>query len=444
MEILSGLAGHPERSAPVIHVAGSKGKGSVTGMISAMLEAAGFFPARYTSPHVSEYRERITAGSRYFDESVYIQAGMELWEIAETVQRGSKKAYALFDTQSERGEAPSFFELLTLYFFLCARAARRDVLVVETGMGGRLDATNIVDPLVSVITAIELEHTQYLGNTIAAIAGEKAGIIKAGRPLVLFEQEAEALNVFQEAALEKGAPLYYFPRLAEIQSLCFDRQGTDFSLVFKDGEGTAPQKETPPFRRLSDTGKIDITLSIPGKIQGKNAGLSILALKAAFPRIGAEAIRSGLRNFRLPARFERIRENPPVIIDGAHTPRSTELCADTFTSLYGEGGILLFGCTAGKDGETMARLLAPHFSRIIVTAPGSFKTSDPEKLFRFFQYEAEKIERPAQPRVSFMKDTEQAVRAALNLGEESGLPLLGTGSFYLAAAIRQEPHCKKS
>ncbi|MDR0760472.1 MAG: tetrahydrofolate synthase, partial [Treponema sp.] len=157
MEFLSGMAGHPEKSAPVIHVAGSKGKGSVTGMIAAMLEQWGKKTARYTSPHVSEYRERIALDGGFFEESCYIAAGEELRELLRAVPERGEKAAALFNPAFPHGEEPSFFELLTLYIFLCARRARCDVMVVETGMGGRLDATNIVDPLVSVITSIELE-----------------------------------------------------------------------------------------------------------------------------------------------------------------------------------------------------------------------------------------------------------------------------------------------
>ncbi|MDR1587474.1 MAG: tetrahydrofolate synthase, partial [Treponema sp.] len=205
MEFLAALAGRPERCAPSIHIAGSKGKGSVTGMLSSMLEAAGRRVARYMSPHVSDYRERISLGASFFDEDVYRAAGGEVRRIAESLGAGNSGA-GPFDPRHEEGEGPSFFELLTLFFFLCARRGNCDVMVVETGMGGRLDSTNIVNPLVSVITVIELEHTEFLGNTLAAVAGEKAGIIKPGRPLVLGEQPPGALEVFRKRAAEKGSP----------------------------------------------------------------------------------------------------------------------------------------------------------------------------------------------------------------------------------------------
>jgi dihydrofolate synthase/folylpolyglutamate synthase len=430
MKVLSALAGHPERAAPVIHIAGSKGKGSVTGMITAVLEASGLKTARYSSPHVTEYRERIMAGNDFFDESIYVEAGGELVSVAAMLRKAPKGSSAENTGMKDRGKAPdlphdageepTFFELLTLFFFLCARRSRCDIMVVETGMGGRLDATNIVDPLLSVITSIELEHTDYLGDTISAIAGEKAGIIKPGKPLILAEQEAEALAVFIKTAEENHAPLCYFPDMAAIDKLRIHRNGVDFTLIFKrSGFFSSP---------------LDMAIPIPGEVQAKNAGLAVLALKTAFPSIGAETIRAALGGFRLPARFETICRAPRVIIDGAHTPKSIAYCVKTFTALYGKGGILLFGCADGKDAESMAKVLVPHFSHIIITTPGTFKVSYPEKVYGIFKKEANPEDRGLI--IELMKETKAAVQRAFELGRAAELPVLGTGSFYLASEIR--------
>jgi dihydrofolate synthase/folylpolyglutamate synthase len=422
MGALTALAGHPEKCAPVIHVAGSKGKGSVTGMISAILEAEGFKTARYTSPHVSEYRERIMRGNTFFPESLYAEAGNELREVTEAL--GKSRGSSLFDPREPNGEEPTFFELLTLYFFLCARKARCQVMVLETGMGGRLDATNIVEPLVSVITLIELEHTEYLGPTIAAIAGEKAGIIKPGRPLILAEQEEEALDVFKTRCGQKDSPLIYFPDTAEMEKAEISREGTAFTLAFKKpGFFDSP---------------LELFLPVPGEIQGKNAGLAILAAKTAFPALGETAVRQGLEGFRLPARFEEITRDPPLVIDGAHTRRSMKECAATFTRLYGEGGVLIFGCAAGKDAGSMAEILLPHFSVIVITTPGTYKKSDPAGLYAIFREGLSKTARgPGEEDLLFIPETGRAILKAAELGRERGLPVLGTGSFYLAAEIRQ-------
>jgi dihydrofolate synthase/folylpolyglutamate synthase len=389
-------------------------------MISAILEAGGKRTARYTSPHVTEYRERITRGSEFFDSPVYIAAGEELRELARALEGTTRPEFRLFDPHFDFGERPSFFELLTLYFFLCARQAKSEVLVVETGMGGRLDATNIVDPLVSVITSIELEHTEFLGNTLGAIAGEKAGIIKPGRPLILMGQEPETLAVFEQTAAAQKAPLRYFPALGKVRNIRVSAGGTRFTLDL-DRAGVFP-------------GPLDLSISIPGEIQAKNAGLAALAAKTAFPGLEEDALRRGLRTFSLPGRFERIGEDPVLIIDGAHTPQSVRFCLNTFSSLYGAGGILIFGCAAGKDAAAMARFLTPHFSRIIITTPGSFKKSDPPGVFALFREEAAFL---GAPPPLLMEDTKAAIAEALRLGREWGLPVLGTGSFYLAAEIRE-------
>jgi dihydrofolate synthase/folylpolyglutamate synthase len=419
-ELLVELSGHPERSAPSIHVAGSKGKGSVTGMITAMLAGMGLKAARYTSPHVTEYRERITLGSEFFGEEVYIAAGEELRKIVDTLPESGGPGYALFNPESPEGEEPTFFELLTVFFFLCVRIAKCDIMVVETGIGGRLDSTNVVDPLVSVITSIELEHTEFLGETVTAIAREKAGIIKQERPLILLEQEDETLEIFRKAAAVKNAPLVYFPEAVQIENFSYDRRHSSFSLAFKK---TAFFPEG-----------LNLSLPTPGEIHAKNAALAILAVKTAFPEIGPEVVTSALKDFRLPARFERIREEPPVIIDGAHTPLSTGFCTETFTSLYGKQGILIFGCAARKDAVTMAKTLIPNFSRIIITTPGAFKVSNPEQVRNIFSDLIK--ERREKPELIFIKNTDEAIEKALSLGETTGLPVLGIGSFYLAAEIR--------
>ncbi|MDR1445164.1 MAG: tetrahydrofolate synthase [Treponema sp.] len=412
MKVLCDLAGNPETAAPAIHVAGSKGKGSVTGMIAAILNAAGCKAARYSSPDVMEKRERITLGNYFFDETVYVEAGKELAQLVKKLySRGGAGAH-LFDPSREDGEIVTFFELITLYFFLCARYARCNALVVETGMGGRLDATNIVSPQAAVITLIELEHTEYLGNTLEAVAGEKAGIIKAHTPLVLAAQTDEALAVFRREALAKDAPLLYFPDIAEVRDIRVCKTGTQFDLRLPRG----------------NLGRFSV--KIPGEVQAYNAGLAALAVQQVYPRIGAEEIRRGLEDFSLPARFEQIMENPELVIDGAHTPKSAEQCRDTFLSLYGGGGILIFGCTAGKSAAAMAEIFAPHFSRIIITTPGTFKKSNPGELYRIF---GEKLR--GNTELLLIPDTVRAVELALE--KSSGLPVLGAGSFYLAAEIRK-------
>jgi dihydrofolate synthase/folylpolyglutamate synthase len=174
-------------------------------------------------------------------------------------------------------------------------------------------------------------------------------------------------------------------------------------------------------------------------VQAENAALAITAVKTAFPQINEDTIRQGLANLYLPARFEKISgdcSQPPFIIDGAHTPESLELCVENFCSLYGEGGILVFGCAADKDAETMAHIIASRFSKIIITTPGTFKTSNPALVYKAFAALAEE-------KTQLVLDTQEAVKLALDFahGEDVELPILGTGSFYLVSEIRKFKPC---
>ena len=430
MEALSQLAGNPHKCAPSVHIAGSKGKGSVTSMLAAMLTEAGLRTSRYMSPHVSDFRERICLDGSFFSENTYCEAGDELRRITDELLPSliESKSAVLFDTENADGCWPTYWELLTLYFFFCSRRSNCDIMVIETGLGGRLDSTNIVDPLVSVITLIELEHTSFLGNTIAEIAGEKAGIIKKGKPVVLAKQCDEALEVFRKKAHETESPLVYFPESAELSNINITAQGTEFSLSLSG-----------PFTDFSQSA---LSVPIPGKVQAENAALAVTALAVIshnFPYMNKETqrgnydnfIRKGLAKSVIPARFEKILNNPTLIIDGAHTAESFSLCTETFCSLCGEGGVLIFGCAADKDPLPMAKNAAPLFSKIIITTPGTFKASNPDGIFKAFADAA------GNEKVMLIKGTQEAVRRAVNYAKEKNFSILGTGSFYLAAEIRK-------
>jgi dihydrofolate synthase/folylpolyglutamate synthase len=421
MKILAELAGNPEACAPAIHVAGSKGKGSVTGMIASILNHSGYQCGCYASPHVMDFRERLSLGTRFFDEKTYQEAGDELRQITEKLIISDNPEYAVFQKGNETGEEPTFFELMTLWFFLCSRRAKVKAMAVETGMGGRLDATNILDPAASVITIIELEHTEILGNTITAIAGEKAGIIKKGRPVIVARQKEEALEVFQQKARETQSPLFYFPEYAEIHDVKIQKEGTFFGLKLQNPRDGKLQH----FK--------DLRLSISGEIQAENAGLALLAVRIAFPEIPDKAIEKGLADFSLPGRFQCILSDPVLVIDAAHTFRSAESCVKTFTCLYGNQGILIFGCGADKNTRAMAEVFIPEFSRIIITTPGTFKKSFPEEVYQTFIQTAN--ENGHRLEIQFIPETEKALKAALELAKDLKLPILGTGSFYLIAEL---------
>jgi dihydrofolate synthase/folylpolyglutamate synthase len=420
LALLAEAGGHPERCAPAFHVAGSKGKGSVTGMLSAVLDAAGWRVVWYMSPHVADVRERIMLGKGFLDEAVYTACGEETEALQKRLCDPANAEYRLFQGKDENCYPPTYFELLTFYSFFCARMAGANMQVVETGMGGRFDPTNVIDPLVSMISVIELEHTAFLGNTLAEIAFEKAGIIKPGKPVVLAEQHAEVLPVFQKAAKERNAPLYYLPDLVAVENVRVSGAGTRFTLV--------------PKNRAVFPNEMELGIGIPGAVQAKNAALAVAALKVVMPEIGDDVIKTALGTFSLPARFEKIADDPLVVIDGAHTTLSVELAIREWTALYGDGGVLLFGCAEDKNVTAMARALLPYFSSITITTPGSYKVSYPANVFDVFTAEA--VQLNPSCKITLVTETQEAVGIMVAEARTKNLPLFCTGSFYLAAEVR--------
>ncbi len=409
MERLCALAGNPERVLPSVHIAGSKGKGSVATMIASIAEEAGLKPGLYLSPHVSDYRERVSMARGFFPEEVYCSQGERLRDLT-----------SLYRTQygDEEEARPSFFELATLYFFLCSVAGGCGSMVVETGMGGRLDATNILMPELSVIQPIELEHTEWLGPTVEAIAAEKAGIIKPHRPVVVSAQGAGAFEVLRKAAEERESPLYPMASISDVQIPEIQMNGTSFLIDYPGFPGGNP------FGRA-----LEGRMSVVGEIQAKNAAVAAISAAMAFPEVNAKVALQGLEKVVLPARFERVMADPSIVLDGAHTIASVRLLCDTFTHLYGRGGILVFGTAIDKDVHGMAQILAPLFSKVFVTRPGTFKKSDPVEAHRAFQGIgcAEAI---------LIQDTQEALAEAAKVARSMGLPVLVTGSFFLAAEAR--------
>jgi dihydrofolate synthase/folylpolyglutamate synthase len=372
------------------------------------------------SPHITEYRERITCNDAFFDESIYIAAGNELYAYTSALSAPNSDAYrALCAVSEDAAPEPTFFELLTLYYFLCARTAQCTALAVETGMGGRLDPTNIVHSRATILTGIEFEHTDMLGDTITKIAREKAGIIKEGCPVIVAEQPySGAYLQFTKTAAEKHAPCYYFPETAVLSQLNVNREGSSWQLEFTaDGFFSEP---------------LELHIPLVGEVQALNTSLAVLAVKRAFPEISAAVVQNAVQRVLLPARFERISLKPLVVVDGAHTDISVRLCAETWQRLYGKGGVLIFGCAQGKDAAAMAHHLVSLFSKIIITTPGTYKVSEPEKVCEIFTESAAGTDTS----VIFIKETAAGIQTALDIALADGLPVLGLGSFYLAAEIR--------
>jgi dihydrofolate synthase / folylpolyglutamate synthase len=405
MRALCELLGDPQGAYRTIHVAGSKGKGSVSAMLSRILEATGRRVGLYTSPHILRWKERISLAGAEMPEDLLLSAAEEVLPLVEG------KGPSDFPGD----ELPTYFELTTLIAFCAFRRAGCDRAVIETGLGGRLDSTNVVPSAASVIMPIELEHTEWLGDTIPLIAAEKAGIIKSGKPCYLSRQRPEAREVIAKAAALRGSLLREAPLLAAAENASISPRGTSARIVFASGS---------PLASRFPAG-IEASTPMIGPIQAENMALALLAAGETEATMNAEAATTGLARAFLPARFQILSLDPPLVLDGAHTPDSIALALASFESLFPGPAALLFACAEDKKHGPMAASLGPKFQRITLTLPGSFKKGDLSALERSFAA-------AGAPYRSF-EDYEYAIRSAIDEAKALGMPLLVTGSFYLCA-----------
>ena len=428
------LFSNPQTAYKTVHIAGSKGKGSVAAMLSALLTEAGYKTGLYTSPHVNDFRERITENGCFFSDAAYLEA---FRTVRESVMPHIGK---------ETEPQPSWFELVTLTAFVLFRQERLDWAVFETGMGGRLDATNIVQPEITVLTPIELEHCEYLGNTIPLIAAEKAGIIKAGVPVFCSRQQPSALEVFKERAASLNAPLFYLPDFIEAIEHRLTPQGREVTVRF-----SADHPVGSLFKRPLHT-----ILPLFTPVQAENAALAAAAFKYRFPDAPEALIESGLSKAWLPARFQLLRTKPLIVIDGAHTHNSIRTCADTFFSLLDGGSdtstlcsesssihsgaadnakpILVFACAADKDPAGFAPIFYGTIAYLYLTVPGSFKKGNLEKTVGAF---TQVFGNENSVVMEASEDFNAVLKKAFTQSIAENRPLLITGSFYLAAEAQR-------
>ena len=395
MKALMQALGNPQDDYRTIHVAGSKGKGSTANYIARGLEAAGFVTGLYMSPHVSDYRERFTVLGRKTDDSFLIAAGNTLADAVED-----------FRFSDQWGETrPTTFELYTAFAFILFRQTGCQWAVLETGLGGRLDATNIVLPQASVLTPIELEHTDILGDTIAMIAAEKSKIIKKGRPSFSAIQVPDALEVFRAEAQAMDSEFHYLGDEAA--------QVTDRHIAFRDGWST------------------DLDLAMPGLVMAQNCALAVMVLRNLglfIPDVSLAAMQGST----LPGRMEKVSWARPLYLDGAHTQNSMGFLLETFRKMYpGRSGICIFGAVSGKNHDAMCNEVLGAFDHVVVCRPGTYKKSDPAALYGLMTAK----KKPGQT-VVLIEDAKEALEYCLAHTNE-GEPVLAAGSFYLAGAVKE-------
>ncbi len=417
MQALLALVGNPQRAYPIVHIAGTKGKGSTATMIASILQAAGYKTGLYTSPHLERLEERFLVNGALCSEQEFVQLAADL-----------QAATSELELREPLNRCPTFFEITTAMGLLHFARSRAEAVVLEVGLGGRLDSTNVCLPRLSVITSISFDHVKQLGNTLAAIAREKAGIIKPGVPVVCGVCEEEPRTVIESVAILQQAPL--------MQRGCH----FDFTVKTDAAAGTMLVEYREPAESPT-TVLGPYPVGMLGEHQATNAATAIAVVRALQPqrefRISDEAIRLGLAEARCPARIEVVQQRPTVILDVAHNLASIEalLAAldERFAAQKSNGRrLLLFASSRDKDPRAMLTLLLPKFDQVIATKyVNNPRAVEPEELrsIALALGAANQIETAAEP------------QAAWQLARERAQPndlICITGSFFLAAELRSQ------
>jgi dihydrofolate synthase/folylpolyglutamate synthase len=384
------LFGHPENTFPSIHIAGTNGKGSTAAMLHCILSRAGYRTALYTSPHLVSFTERIRLGDGEITQDEVVTIAEAIWQKTAAV------------------DVPlTFFEFNTVMAFIYFARSGTDVAVVEVGLGGRLDATNVITPIVSAITTISKDHEAYLGPDELSIAREKAGIIKPQVPVVVGKVSEEVAELLRKIADERRSPAYLL--------------GADFNFSLKDD-------------RFFDYTGIkqhfsNIELALVGRHQRSNASVALAVVESIRDRfpVGEGTIREGLQQVRWPGRFDVMFERPTVILDGAHNPEGVNALADELRGRrQGRNIKLLFATMADKEWEIMLRALSTAVDEVIFTRVDMERSADPQML-------AEKLSKPIPHRV--IADARVALRTLLNEADDRDI-IVVAGSLYLLGEVR--------
>ena len=389
---------------PCVHVAGTNGKGSVSAMLESVLRAAGLRTALYTSPHLIRFNERIRVqGASIPDE--------DLIRLLDEVERADQSQAA-----APGGRLGTFFELTTAVALKWFLEQNVQVAVLETGMGGRLDSTNVVTPLISVLTEIGMEHRSFLGDTLEKIAGEKAGIIKSGRPVVVGKQRPTVMKAIEETARAAGAPLLRADERISVRRLSQDLDGQTFSVETAEG-AWAP-----------------IHMPLLGDFQLANCALAMTALEwmraeLKWP-LSQDVVRAGLENTRWPGRCQVVSRDPIFLVDVAHNPDAAQALAAFLKKFRGDKPVaLICGMLSDKDAEGFFRLLRPVVDACVLVSLDSERSMPMDKLM-------------AAARAAKLPAAEGLMPAAVKNGRKwakknNGI-VVAAGSLYLASAVLYE------
>ena len=404
ISVLAQHLGHPENKYPSLHIAGTNGKGSTAAFLQAMLREAGYRTGLYTSPHLERINERIRLDGEPISDQAFADTFSRVHELIERLlAAGALRAH------------PTFFECVTALAFLYFADAGVDFAVFETGLGGRLDSTNIVTPQVSVITRIDFDHENFLGHSLREIASEKAGIIKRGVPVVTAAQRAEVLDVIAGRAGELHSSL-----------LAVSAEYAVESFQMEEGRVRAFVKS-----RNAEKG-LNIDPQLAGRFQLENALNAVAAahvLKSQGHRLTDGVIELGVATAVWPGRMEKIRSQPDVYLDGAHNPAAAQALAGFIQENFaGRKIILLFGALRDKAVDEIAGVLFPLASHVIFTEPGTSRAISASQLAEIAGHYAASSET--------IPDANSALRAAFDKASQHDVIFI-TGSLYLVGQLRR-------
>jgi len=402
--------GSPHHAVPALHVAGTKGKGSTVAMLAAILSAAGHRTGRYMSPHVHRLEERIAIDGRPISAAALVAVFDRIIPVVEALDRAAHR-------RGRRG--PTWFESMTAAAFLHFAREEVDLAVLETGIGGRLDATNVSRPIVTVITSVSLDHMELLGSTVGRIAGEKAGIIKRGRPVVSGALHPAARRVISSMARRRRAPLW--------------QAGRDFVSAYEPFPDPLAGGIVVVHDRR-DERRDRFRVAMAGRHQADNAALAVMAARRAEDAgfaVPAAAVCRGLGAVRLPARVERVGADPLVVVDAAHNVASMESLLETLAGPLASlrPRVLVFAASGDKQIEEMLALAAGRFERIVVTRFLANPRAAPLERLQAACVGAG-LPEPLQA-----ESPREAVERARALAGSGGM-VVAAGSFFLAAEIR--------
>jgi dihydrofolate synthase/folylpolyglutamate synthase len=343
--------GNPELLPRIVHVAGTNGKGSTCAMIESGLRAAGLRTGLFTSPHLVEPTERIRIDGSPVSDALFTTAFDQVHRCAEELLDGGTIDFH-----------PTYFETVTAMAFLLFQAMKTEATVLEVGLGGRLDATNVVRPELCVITPVDFDHEALLGKSLEAIAGEKAGILKPGVPAVFAAQRPEAQQILDRCAAGLAIDVTWAAEKWTVENLEYSARGSTFTA--HDGR----------------------TMRIECPLAGAHQAGNALVAMAALDRLGVatSAIERGIAAARWPGRLDHVAQSPEIILDGAHNPAGARALADYIERFYsGSHVVLVYGAMRDKAVEEMTGILFPHADEIIATAPRQSRAVDPATIQGF-------------------------------------------------------------